>query len=154
LQLARLCRQPYQRREAAAARLYAAAFAAEPGYAGDLGAGHRYDAARAAALAAAGRGADAAGLDDGGRSRLRGQALGWLRAGPAAGADRAERRAPQARQQVHRTLTRWRQEPALASLRGKAALARLPEVERAAWAQLWAGVDALLKRTRPQPPKE
>ncbi len=63
-----------------AAGLYAAAFAADPKLADDLKAGHRYNAACHAALAAAGQGEDAAKLDDKERARLRKQALDWLRA--------------------------------------------------------------------------
>ncbi len=53
-----------------AASLYATAFAADPKLADDLraGAGHRYDAACFASLAAAGQGDDAAKLDDTKRS--------------------------------------------------------------------------------------
>src|SRR5262249_54943508 len=64
----------------AAARLRAAAFAADPKLADDLKAGYRYDAACEAALAAAGQGKDATQLDAKERARLRKQALDWLRA--------------------------------------------------------------------------
>jgi serine/threonine-protein kinase len=151
LALARLCQQPYQRRHAAAARLYAEAFAAEPGHAADLGAGHRYNAAYSAAQAGCGQGADAADLDDRERARLRWQALDWLRANLAAWAALAEKATPQARQQVRRALAHWRRDPDLGGLRDKAELARLPEAERRACRDLWADVGALLRRTRPQP---
>src|SRR5262249_60579522 len=49
---------------ATTARLYAAAFTADPKLADDLQAGHRYRAARAAAPAAPGQGKDAEPLDD------------------------------------------------------------------------------------------
>ena len=49
------------------AGLYADAFAADPKLADDLQAGHRYNAACFAALAAAGQGEDAAKLDDNGK---------------------------------------------------------------------------------------
>jgi hypothetical protein len=48
----------------AMARLYAEAFAAAPSLADDLGAGHRYNAARAAARAGCGHGADTTGLGE------------------------------------------------------------------------------------------
>src|SRR5262249_46867838 len=64
--------------------LYAAAFAADARLADDLKAGHRYDAACYAALAAAGVGEDAANLDDSKKRVLRRQALTWLRADLAA----------------------------------------------------------------------
>src|SRR6516164_4586354 len=66
--------------------LYAAAFAADPKLADDLKAGHRYRAACAAALAAAGQGEDAAKLDDKEKVRLRKQALDWLIRRPRRGA--------------------------------------------------------------------
>ena len=65
-------------------RLYGEAFAADPTLADNLEAEHRYSAACSAALAAAGKGADAAGLDDQERDRLRKQALDWLQAELAA----------------------------------------------------------------------
>src|SRR5262249_30638409 len=57
------------------ARLYADAFAADPKLADDLNA-----AARSAVLATAGKGEDAAKLDDKEKARLRQQALDWLKA--------------------------------------------------------------------------
>ena len=63
-----------------AAGLYADAFAADPKLADDLKAGTRYNAACSTALAVAGQGEDAAKLDDRERTRLRQQALDWLRA--------------------------------------------------------------------------
>ena len=59
---------------------YAAAFADEPKLAYDHGAAHRYNAACHAALAGCGQGKDAADLPEKERSRLRQQALDWLRA--------------------------------------------------------------------------
>src|SRR5262249_12899442 len=72
LALAQLCQQ-YKRLNAASARFYAEAFTADPNLADDLRFPHRYHAARAAALAATGKGEDASKLDDEGRARLRGQ---------------------------------------------------------------------------------
>src|SRR5262249_28231214 len=69
-----------QQRYAAAATLYADAFAADAGLADDLEAGLRYRAARAAALAVAGQGSDAGKLDAEQRSLFRRRALTWLRA--------------------------------------------------------------------------
>ena len=122
----------------AAARLYAAAFAARPQWAGNVKAGHGYDAARSAALAAAGQGADAAAPDGPQRARWRRQALGWLRADLAAWAKETDRAL------VERTLRQWRQAPDLAGVRDREALAQLPAGEREQWQRLWAGVAALL----------
>jgi hypothetical protein len=49
---------------------------------------------------------------------------------------------------VRQRLTKWRQDPDLAGLRDKQPLAKLSDVERAAWQKLWADVDALLKRAQ------
>jgi tetratricopeptide (TPR) repeat protein len=75
---ARLCY--YKKVYAPAARLWADAFRADPKLADSLKAGHRYDAACAAALAGCVRGADADQIDDRERARWRKQALEWLRA--------------------------------------------------------------------------
>src|SRR5262249_34945560 len=75
-----LCQQPYKQLNAAAPRFYLEAFAAEPKLADDLGAGHRYNAACAAALAGCGQGKDADKLDEPERAHLRRQALTWLKA--------------------------------------------------------------------------
>src|SRR6516165_3370785 len=74
----------FTNRTRAMARLYAEAFAAAPSLADDLGAGHRYNAARAAALASCGHGEDATGLGEEEGKRWREQARQWLRAGLAA----------------------------------------------------------------------
>jgi serine/threonine-protein kinase len=150
LALAELCQQ-HQRRYAAAARFYADAFADQPELADDRGAGRRYNAACAAALAAAGQGTDAATLDDKERARLRQQALGWLRADLAAWTRVVEKGPAQARPQVAPTLAHWQQDPDLAGLRDREALARLPEAERQACRQFWGDVRALLQRAQAKP---
>jgi tetratricopeptide (TPR) repeat protein len=144
LALAEVCRHPSRRLYASAARLCAAAFAARPALAADLTTASRYNAACAAALAAAGQGSDAPS-DGKERSRLRAQALAWLRADLVAWATLAEKTAPQARQEVQRTLSHWRKDPDLAGVREPAVLAGLPQPERAAWRKLWAEVADLLK---------
>jgi hypothetical protein len=80
--LAELC-QNYKKLYAAAARFFADAFTQQPKLADALGS-HRYNAACAAALAAAGQGEDAAKLPGKERTRLRRQTLDWLRAELAA----------------------------------------------------------------------
>jgi tetratricopeptide (TPR) repeat protein len=148
LLLADLCRQ-YKLRYAAAARLAAAAFRRGPALAEDLTATHRYNAACAAALAAANRGTDSADLDEKEQSRLRRQALAWLRADLAAWARVSAKSAPEARQEVRGTLAHWREDPDLGGLRDKAELVRLPDAERRACRELWAEVDAVLTREGP-----
>ena len=131
---------------AAAARFWADAFTAYPGLAADLDAGHRYDAACAAALAAAGQGADASRLDDRERARWRKQAVEWLRADLALRARRLKAGAPEERGEMAWRLRYWQQDSELASLRDPAAVARLPADERAACNQLWAEVAVLLRQ--------
>jgi serine/threonine-protein kinase len=120
------------------------AFRAEPKLADDLNARHRYNAACAAALAAAGKGNDAGKLDDKERARLRQQALDWLRAHLEVCTRFAEK--ADARQMVWQKLTYWQEDADLTSVRDEKALATLPEKERAAWQQLWADVAALRKK--------
>ena len=137
-----------------ATRLYAAAFAADPKLADDLKTGHRYNAACFAALATAGQGEDTAKLDDNERARLRHQALDWLKADLTAWTKLLESGPPQARPTIVQTLNHWKEDSDLAGVRDKAALAKLPAEERAACAQLWADVAALLKKAQVRPTKE
>jgi serine/threonine-protein kinase len=146
--LAEMCRQPYQKRYAASARLYADAFGAEPRLAADLNAQHRYNAACSAALAAAGQGEDAHLLPDRVAAMFRGWALGWLREDLKAYAGLVGQTNPAGRQAVRQRLLHWQKDPDLAGLRDKDALAKLPEAERDACRRLWADVDALLQRTQ------
>jgi tetratricopeptide (TPR) repeat protein len=139
LVFAHLCRA--QKRYAAAARLQAKAFAADPKLAADLQAGHRYNAACFAALAAAGKGKDASKLDDRERARLRQHALDWLRADLVAWA-----KAPD-RTRLQTMLQHWQRDPDLAGVRGPEALRRLPPAEREGWRKLWLDVAELLRKT-------
>jgi serine/threonine-protein kinase len=150
--LADLCQQPFKRLYAGAARLYADAFAADPKLAADLQRRYRYNAACSAALAAAGQGEDARSLPDKVAFRLRRQALDWLKADLAEYAKMAERGEPAAKQMVRQRMAHWRQDADFVSVRDKDALDRLSEAERQAWQQLWADVDALLKKASPAGP--
>src|SRR5262249_55594897 len=136
---------------AAAARLSADAFAADPKLADDLKAGHRYNAACSAALAAAGQGEDAGKLDDKERTRLRQQALDWLRADLALRTKQLENGKPADRAEVQRGLRHWQKDPDLAGLRDQAALAKFPPGEQKACTQLWAEVAALLEKAEGKP---
>jgi len=135
----------------AATSLYAAAFTADPKLADDLKAGHRYNAACNAALAAAGKGEDAAKLDDTERTRLRKQALDWLRADFALRAKQRETGTPADRVEVQQKMRHWQKDTDLAGTRDKEALAKLPADEQKAFTQLWADVAALLKRAEEKP---
>jgi tetratricopeptide (TPR) repeat protein len=134
---AQLCRdhgRPY-----AAARLYAAAFAARPALADDLGARHRYDAACSAVRAAADEDSAEGPLTDAERAGLRRQALDWLRADLALWTkQRASDKAAAA------ALKKWQTDAALAAVRDTAPLGRLPADEGKQWQRLWADVDAVV----------
>jgi serine/threonine protein kinase/Tfp pilus assembly protein PilF len=146
IDLAALCVCKHLNR--AAVRFYEEAFAGQPTLADDRGAGHRYNAACAAALAAAGQGKDADKLDRTERGRLRRQAWDWLRADLAQWIKQTENGSPQACALVQKTLAHWQQDSDLASLRGEVALAKLPAEEQAGWRQLWADIEKALTKVR------
>jgi serine/threonine-protein kinase len=129
-----------------ATRLYTEAFAADPKRADDLNAGHRYNAACAAALAGCGQGKDAPKPDDKDRARLRLLALGWLRADLALWSNQAQKATSAARAAVQKTLQHWQKDANLAGVRDGAALEKLPEGERGEWNKLWSDVAALRKK--------
>jgi tetratricopeptide (TPR) repeat protein len=150
LALAQMCYDT--RRFSAAVRFWAEALAAEPKLGDDRQAGHRYNAACAAALAAAGQGTDDPKPDDAARARLRGQALDWLKAERAVWAKVLDAVDAQARSVVRQTLQHWQADSDLAGVRDRDTLAKLPADERRAWEALWKEVDALLKgAARPGP---
>jgi WD40 repeat protein len=120
-----------------ATRLWAEALATDPKLGEDL-TPHRYNAARAAALAAAGQGKDEPPLDDAAKAKLRGQALGWLKAELTAWS----KVPPQSL--IVRTLWQWQQGMDLAGIRDRAALAELPAEEQKAFTQLWIAAADLL----------
>jgi tetratricopeptide (TPR) repeat protein len=143
LDYARVCR--FTRRYAAAARLYAEAFAADAKLAENLKADHRYNAACSAALAASPV-TDPKILPDKAALGLRRQALVWLRADLALYAKLADRDDPAARQTVQRKMRHWQKDADLASVRTRDALDQLPDDERTAWRQLWEDVEQLRRK--------
>jgi serine/threonine-protein kinase len=138
----------FQGRNRAAARLYADAFAADPALAEGLTRECRYRAARCAALAGCGLGADGAGLNEAERTRWRKQAREWLEADLAAWAKKLDRGTVAERIQAQKTLSRWRDDPDLAGLRDPDALAKLSPAERRECRALWRDLDALLERAQ------
>jgi serine/threonine-protein kinase len=133
---------------ATAARLYAEALAATPQLTEDLRAGHRFNAARAAALAGGGHGDDVAGLGEPERAGLRKQARDWLRLDMAAWANKVDSSTAADRIQAQKTLAPWRDDPDLAGLRDPGALERLSPADRQECSTLWCDLDALLKGAR------
>jgi eukaryotic-like serine/threonine-protein kinase len=139
-------RMAYDRKHfAPAARLWAEALASEPKLGDDRQALHRYNAARAAALAAVGQGKDEPQPDDGAKAKLRQQALDWLKAELTIWEKLLESGPPQARPTIVQTLDHWEQDTDLAGIRNADGLAKLPADEQKAWRALWAGVDSLLR---------
>lgn len=146
LQFAWLCQ--VRLRFAAAARLYAASFAADPKPADDLSSAYRHHAARCAALAAAGWGQDAPKPSDAEKVRLRGQTLEWLRADLTAWQRQIALANPASRSTARRTLALWRSDFRFFAVREKEELAKLPDEERAIWEKLWADMEALRIQAR------
>ena len=145
LGFADVCR--LQRRHIAAARFYADAFTADAKLAADPNAGHRYNAACSAALAAAGQGSDADKLDGMEQSRLRQQALAWLRADLEQWSKRLDGGRLDDRQLARATLEHWQRDSDLAGVRDADALKKLSGREQEAWRKLWADVAEVLKKT-------
>jgi hypothetical protein len=141
VELANLAQQPYRACYARAVSLYAEAFAARP----RLAAQHRYNAACAAARAGTGQGKDADKLDATARAHLRYAALSWLQSELSAHASRLAE-GPEAAAASRQALLHWRRDADLAALRDPDRLAKLPEAERTAWANLWGHVASMLAR--------
>jgi hypothetical protein len=131
-------RQSYH---AAAAWLYASAFAKKPGLA-DARTPHRYNAACCAAMAGAGKARDSYGLDAKERGRLRRQARNWLRDDLAGWGELLASDPDGVREQMER----WQNERNLAGVRESDALDGLPDAERQEWRGLWADVEKLRQR--------
>jgi serine/threonine protein kinase/Tfp pilus assembly protein PilF len=146
LALAEFC-VTHKKRYAAAARFYAAAFAAEPKLADAFLINRRYNAACAAARAAAGHDKDAGDLPEAERQHWRKQALEWLGAELAAWAMWLEKN-PASKDGLAKTLRHWQSDNDLASVRDQNLLAKLTSREQASWRRFWADVNALLERTK------
>jgi Flp pilus assembly protein TadD len=147
--LARMCadREWY----AAAARFWADAFTTDPERASDLQAELHYCAARAAALAAAGKTKDTPPSDEAARAKLRQQARDWLLADLAAYAKCLDGKDRQAPGLVLNRVAPWKYDPQLASLRDPDAVAKLPAEEQEACRRLWTEVEAVLQKTQEKP---
>jgi tetratricopeptide (TPR) repeat protein len=148
-----LCAQPFQKRYVAAVRLSEKAFVADSKLAEALSAGHRYNAACYATLAAAGKDAEMTifGVEEWGHLTDRGHA--WLRADLTAWADRTKD--PKNGTEIRQKLIHWRQDADLIAVRDSAWLAAMPGADRKRWEAIWADVDALLadaNKPSPQPP--
>jgi serine/threonine-protein kinase len=146
LELAWLCQRGYKQLYVAAFRLFEQAFTDQPALADNLQKQSRYDAACATALAGCGRGKDAGNLSEPERTRLRRQALAWLRADLKAWNQQLDKDPDQARNRMTQAMQHWQGDGDFAGVRGPEALARLPAAERQDWQTLWEDVAALRRR--------
>jgi hypothetical protein len=135
-----------QKHFVAAARLWSEALESDPKLGDDRQTQHRYNAACAAVLAAAGQGKDEQPPDISARVQLHAHALDWLKAELAAWSNLLVSGPPTARPFIMGTLRHWKVDADLASMRDQATLAGLPAAERKAWQELWSDMDTLLKR--------
>ena len=146
LAFARICL--VRKLPAVSARLYDEAMQNDPKLAPDRQARHPYNAACAAAMAGRGQGQDDPPPDEPARTRLRGQALAWLKGELAAWSRTFGDGKPASRTAALRALALWKNDPDLAGVRDEPGLAKLPEDERQPWRALWADVDTLLKKVQ------
>jgi tetratricopeptide (TPR) repeat protein len=146
--LAQLCQQPSKKLYRKAVALYEQAFESEPELA-ELRPNqpHRYNAACAAALAAAGAGIDASELGSEWQNNRRTQARQWLEADLTAW--KALKDEPQSQTAAEQALSHWLSDPDLGSVREQTELAKLPEDERGKWESLWRDVRVAIGELRP-----
>jgi tetratricopeptide (TPR) repeat protein len=104
----------------------------------------RDDAARSALSAAAGKGREPKQPDSLEKEKLRGQALGLLKATLARQEKNNINGRLEARLEVWRRLSQWRSDADFASVRDPKALALLPAAEQADWKKLWSEVERVL----------
>jgi serine/threonine-protein kinase len=147
LALASFCQQ-YKKHYATAARFYADAFGAAPHLPDNVNNAHRYNAACAAALAAAGKGKDAANLTNPKKAKLRQQALDWLRADLHLWKRQDKTAQPAALLDLIKSLGHWQKDADLDGLREAKQLAHLPKNEQKKCQQFWSDVHSLLQSTR------
>jgi hypothetical protein len=141
-ELLQAAERAWQKRQySAAAWSYEDALAADP----RLLDAYRYRLACTSALAGCGQGKDDPPPSAEEQVRRRRRALVLLRVELAVQVRRAAAE-PWAAAAVVEDLQHWRQDPDLACVRDEAALAKLPEEERAAWQRLWADVGVSLEK--------
>jgi tetratricopeptide (TPR) repeat protein len=144
-EFAGLCALPFQKRYVLAVRLHRWAFAADPRLAAD----YRNNAARSAALAAAGKDAEQSPFGADEWWSLTDQARGWLRADLALWG--AQAKDPKNAAAVRQKLSYLKRNPDLICVRDPAWLAAMPSADRPAWQAFWADVDGALASVSPPP---
>jgi eukaryotic-like serine/threonine-protein kinase len=131
----------FRQRSPTAARLHAAALAAQPQLVSE-----RSSAARAAALAGTNADPEAASLTNEEREAWRKQALQWLRTELAAQRNLAQTDPPQALAAAYPLLSLWHTDRDLAPVRDRPQLSLLPAPEQEAWSGYWTEVEAFRKQ--------
>ncbi len=144
-----LARRAYElKRFTASVRFLTEVMEAAPELAADRRLQLRYDAARAAVLAASGEGKDESTLDATERPAFRRRALDWLHADLTDWRRFMESGPPQARDFVRTSVLYWKESLDLIPVREERALERLPEEERETWRSFWQAVDELLNQLK------
>jgi serine/threonine protein kinase/Tfp pilus assembly protein PilF len=144
LTVAELCLS-YRNRPLAAVRLYSKVFKDDPEWMNNVPRGHRREAARAALLVSCGIGADAGGIDNRERIRLRTQALTWMQAEVLALENARQSGKPQF--QLREILSGLSRNGSFHSVRVAEQLSKLTEAERAAWRKVWTDIDTILQQS-------
>jgi serine/threonine-protein kinase len=138
----------YKGSYADSAAFYRQAFTLDPKLADDLPQGHRYQAARAAAMAGSGHDAENGKLDAAARARWRKQARDWLSADLVLRRKQLGQGGPGDRQAVLFALNHMRTHNHLAGIRDKTSIARLPAHEQTELKKFWGDVEALRQQAR------
>ncbi|MGF1582286.1 MAG: tetratricopeptide repeat protein [Gemmataceae bacterium] len=137
----------YRKRYRDAVKLSIELFQREPELADDLKEQHRYNAAFAAALAAAGKGVHAKKIERNERAPLRKQTRDWLREDLKA-YHKLWKQSPSDTILAQDRLSYWLKDSDLWSVRNEDAISKLPKAEQPAWRKLWADVKSLQKTIR------
>jgi tetratricopeptide (TPR) repeat protein/tRNA A-37 threonylcarbamoyl transferase component Bud32 len=144
--------QEYKRRYPTAVRLYQDAFKVDASLADDGTKQHRYNAACAAALAAAGNGEEAAKLVAEEKANFREMARNWLQAELDLVRKKLKRGELPVVIETEDRLVRWQRDADLADVRDIGKLNGLSESQRKPWRALWADVAGVVKEARMQFP--
>jgi tetratricopeptide (TPR) repeat protein len=138
----------YHRKQyAGAVRLWSEALKSDLSLDDDRRSQHRYKAACAAVWAGCENGSDEPSPDELTRSKLRQQALEWLRAELTAWATLLESPDDIQREKISKTLQHWQVDAELKGIRETTELAKLPPEEQSLFEQLWKDVASLRTRT-------
>lgn len=140
----------YRKHFATAARMFAIAFAADPGIADDLRAPYLSNAACVAALAGCGHGEDGARLSDAEKAKWRRQARQWVRA-VLVRLEKAVGGSQVGREDALNRLSQLQADADLAGIRDDRAISVLPQFEAEECRAVWTEVADLMKRLRNSP---